>query len=123
RLELQGAAGLRLDLTEPVQRSTYRVDGPAEEVVAHRNRQDFAGAADGLPLFDAGELAEHHDTDLPYVEVQRDAERAVLELEQLVGHRRGQPLDPGDAVSGLDHGADFLADRRRGLVRLDEGVQ
>ncbi len=33
-----------------------------------------------------GEVAEDHDADLAHVEVQRHAERAVLELEQLVGH-------------------------------------
>jgi hypothetical protein len=35
------------------------------------------------------------------VEVERQAQGAVLELEQLVGHRRGQALDVGDAVAGV----------------------
>ena len=43
------------------------------------------------------------------VEVQRQAEGAVLELEQLVGHRRGQALDARDAVTGLGDVPDLLA--------------
>ena len=45
------------------------------------------------------------------VEVQREAEGAVLELEQLVGHGRGQTLDARDAVTGLGDRADLLARR------------
>ena len=59
-------------------------------------------------------VAEDDDADLADVEVQRDAEGAVLELEQLVGHRRGQALDVGDTVTGLGDDADLLAgDLRR----------
>src|SRR6185312_11945302 len=62
----------------------------------------------------AGEFAEHHDADLTDVEVERHAERAVLELEQLVGHRRGQPLDLGDAVTRVGDDTDlFTGDLRR----------
>ena len=56
-----------------------------------------------------GEVTEDDDADLADVEVQRDAQRAALELEQLVGHGRGQALDAGDAVTGLGDDADLLA--------------
>ena len=75
-------------VAEAVDRLAERVDDAAEEAVADRDREDLAGAADRLALLDAGELAEDDDADLADVEVQREAERAVLELEQLVGHRR-----------------------------------
>ena len=52
--------------------------------------------------------------DLADVEVQRDAERAALELEQLVGHGARQALDAGDAVTGLGDAADLFA---RGRLR------
>ena len=55
---------------------------------------------DRLALFDAAELAEDDGADLAHVEVEREAERAVLELQQLVGHGRGQALDLRDAVAG-----------------------
>ena len=70
-----------------------------------------------------GELAEDDDADLVDVEVQREAERAVLELEQLVGHRRGQALDVRDAVTGVGDAADLLARGSAGLVGLDVAVQ
>ena len=91
--------------------------------VADGDREDLAGAADLLALLDAGELTEDDDTDLVDVEVQREAERAVLELQQLVGHRRGQALDVRDAVTGVADPADLFAGGRAGLVGLNEVVQ
>jgi hypothetical protein len=43
------------------------------------------------------------------VEVEREAQRAVLELEELVGHRRGQALDVRDAVAGVGDATDLFA--------------
>src|SRR3954454_17077866 len=91
-LELQGASRLGLDLPEAVDRVPERVDDPAEEGVADGDREDLAGTADLLTLFDAAELAEDDDADLADVEVQRQAERAVIETQQLVGHDAGQTL-------------------------------
>ena len=101
RLQLEGAALVGLDLAEAVDRGAERVDDAAEEAVADGHREDLAGTADRLALLDAGEVTEDDDADLADVEVQREAEGAVLELEQLVGHRRGQALDVRDAVAGL----------------------
>ena len=91
----------RGDLAEAVDRVAERVDDAAEVAVADRHREDLAGTAYRLALLDPGEVTEDDDTDLAGVEVQRDAERAVLELQQLVGHRRRQTGDAGDAVAGL----------------------
>ena len=101
RLQLQRAALVGLDLAEAVDRGAERVDHAAHEVVADGDREDLAGTADRLALLDLVEVTEDDDADLAGVEVQGDAERAVLELEQLVGHRRGQAGDPRDAVAGL----------------------
>ncbi len=46
-------------------------------------------------------LTEDHGTDRLF-EVQREAERAVLELEQFVDGRVGQTRDTGDAVADLE---------------------
>ena len=110
RLQLQRAAALGL-------RSSPRpsIGSPSGSTTRPRkpsptgHREDLAGALDRLALLDAGEVAEDDGADLADVEVQRQAEDAVLELEQLVGHGRGQALDVGDAVAGLGDGADLLA--------------
>ena len=109
RLQLEGAALVGLDLALAVDRVAERVDDAAEEAVADGHGEDLAGAPDLLALLDLGGVTEDDDTDLADVEVQRDAERAALELEQLVGHRAGQALDAGDAVTGLDDDPDLLA--------------
>ena len=69
------------------------------------------------------EVTEDDDADLAGVEVQGDAQGAVLELQQLVGHRRGQALDAGDAVTGLGDGADLFLAGRLGLVVRDEPLE
>jgi hypothetical protein len=75
-------------------------------------------AADRLALLDAGRVAQQHGADLAGVEVERQAEHAALELEQLVGHRGVQALDAGDAVTDLGDGADLLTGGL-GAVRRD----
>ena len=131
RLQLEDAAALGDDLALAVDRVAERVDDAAEEAVADRHREDVAGAADRLALLDAGRVAEDDGADLAGVEVEREAEHAALELEQLVGHRGVQALDAGDAVADLGDGADLLAgglgavrrdvllDRRPDVLRAD----
>src|SRR5690606_42058654 len=65
-----------------------------------------------------GEVTEDDDTDLVDVQVQCDPEGAVLELEQHVGHGRGQPLDVGNSVTGIADAAYLLAGGRPGVVGL-----
>ncbi len=122
-LHLERTAGVGLHLAEAVDGVAQRVDDPAEVAVADRDGQDLARAADRLPFLDALEVTQDDDADLTGVEVQREAEGAVLELEQLVGHRRRQPGDPRDAVAGLGDGADLFAARRVGLVVAHEALQ
>src|SRR5690606_2830417 len=122
-LELEGAAARGLDLAEAVDRLAQRVDDAAEVAVTDGDREDLARATDLLALLDPRELTEDDDADLPDVEVEREAERAVLELQQLVGHAAGQALDLRDAVGGEGDPADLLARVRRGLVGRDEAVQ
>ena len=108
-LQLERAALGGLDVTAAVDRGAQRVHDPAEEAVADRHREHLAGPADRLALLDRGEVTHDHDADLAHVEVQGQAAHPALELQELVGHDRGQPLDPCDAVAGLGDGADLLA--------------
>ena len=112
-LELQGPGGLGLDVALAVQGAAQRVDHPAQEAVADRHRQDPAGVPDLVALLDPGGVAEDHAADLAHVKVEGHAEQAAGELEQLQGHGRGHPLDPGDAVAGLGDPADLLPGHRR----------
>ena len=121
-LELKGATRRGLDRATAVDRRAQRVDHATQVAVADGHRQHLAGALDALALLDQRTVAEEHDADLTDVEVQRQAQQAALELEQLVGHRRMQPLDPCDPVAGLDHAADLFAcglRRERRDVALD----
>jgi hypothetical protein len=122
-LQLQCPASDGLDVPEPVDRVAERVHHATEVAVPHRDREDLAGPADRLTLLDAGEVTQDDDTDLAGVEVQGEAERAVLELEELVGHHRGQPAHAGDAVAGLRNGADLFAAGGLGLVVRHEALK
>ena len=118
RLQLEGAALVGLDVALAVDRLAERVDHAAEVAVADRHREDVAGALDLLALLDLRRVTEDDHTDVADVEVQRDTQRAALELEQLVGHGARQALDTRDAVAGLRHDADLFA-RGLGRVRRD----
>ncbi len=108
RLQLERAAALDAgDLAEAVDRVAERVDDTAEVALADGHREDLARAGHLHALFDAGELAEHDDADLVFVEVQREAERAVREADELVRHDRGQTLDVGDAVGRVGDVSDL----------------
>ena len=108
-LQFQRATGVGLDVALAVDRLAERVDHAAEEGVADRHREHLAGALDLLALFDLLEVTEDHRADAVLVEVQRHTEHATGELEQLLRHHRGQALDVGDAVAGVDDGADLFA--------------
>jgi hypothetical protein len=122
-LELERAALVALDGTEAVDGDSEGVDDPAEEGVTDRHGEDLPGALDLLALLDARELAEDDDADLVHVQVEGKSQRAVLELEELVGHGRRQTFDVGDAVTGVGHAADLLAGGRAWVVGPDVAVQ
>ena len=117
RLQLEDAAALGDDLALAVDRVAQRVDHAAEEAVADGDREDLAGAADRLALLDGAGVAEDDAADLARVEVEREAEGAALELQQLVGHGGVQALDAGDAVADLGDGAHLLAGGLRRVRR------
>ena len=131
RLDLETAVD-RIDERAPaVDRLTERVDHPSEETIADGDGEDAARGLDGLALLDSLGRAEHDRADRLLVEVECEAERAVLELEQLVHTRLRQPGDVGDAVADLGHAAhrlgldrrveafEVLAQRRDDVVGVD----
>ena len=108
RLDLHAA---RLDVagqrTAPVERLAQRAHDTTEQPVADRHRQDASGGEDGCALLDVAAFAEDHRADRLFVEVQRQAQRAVFELEQIVHRGAGQTRDACDAVADLEHATDL----------------
>src|SRR5262249_4595445 len=122
RLQLQRPLLLGGDLADAVGRRAERVNAADQVSGANRHRKHAAGALDRLALLDALEVAEDDRADVANVEVERDAKHAALELEQLVGHGRGQALDVRDAVTRVDHDTDLFGRgiaRERGDVIID----
>ena len=76
--------------------------------VADGHGEDAAGCLDRLAFFDLVDGAEHHRADRVLVEVEREAEDAALELEQLVDGRAGKALHARDAVGDLEDTSDAL---------------
>ena len=106
------------EVTLAVDRLAERVDDPAEHAVADGHREDAAGRLDGLALFDLVDVAEHDGTDRVLVEVEGEADGAVLELEELVHAGVGQAADAGDAVADFGDAADG-AGLERGLETVE----
>ena len=85
---------------------TERVDDASEERVAHRHRQDIAGALDLLSLLDLLELAEDHGADAVLVEVQRQGvseplQTGIKAIDSMTPIGRGQrQLIIGDRKTG-----------------------
>ena len=66
-----------------------------------------ARAADGLALLHVLPLAEERRADVVLLEVERDTDHAVLELEPLERDAVLQSVDASDAVADLEDGADL----------------
>ena len=107
RLELQRPAVRGIDVAEPVQRSTERVDDATDQGIAAGNRQQLTGTTNLVALLDRQIVAEDDDTDGALFQVEDLAELAVGELELLTGQRVRQAIDPSDAVTDLENPADL----------------
>ena len=107
----RGCTPVELALT--VDRLAEGVDHPTEHAVADGDRQDPAGGLDRLALLDVVDVAEDDGADRRLVEVEGEADRAVLELEQLVDGGVGKARHAGDAVADLGDAADRARLERR----------
>ena len=97
----------RGDGTLAVDRLAQGVDDAAQQRFADRHRDDATRALDGVAFLDLGRLAQQHGADALLLEVERDAEYAVRELEHLGRHRTLDTVYPGDAVADRHDGANF----------------
>ena len=95
-----------------------------KQLVAHRHAQQPARAADFVAFGDLQVVAQDDDADGVLFEVERQADRAVGELDHLLGHHAGEAVHAGDAVADFQHAADVAdVDLRRELLDflLDDG--
>ena len=99
-----------------IDRLTESVDDTTQQGVAAGDLEDAAGGTDHLLLLELVDVAEHDRTDRLLVEVHGEAQRAVLELEQLVHRRAGKARHACDAVGDLDDAAHLLRPNLRGVV-------
>ena len=112
-------AGLHTgEVAQAVDRLTEGVDDATEHAVADRHRENATRRLDGLAFLDRVDVAEHDGADRLLVEVEREADAAVLELEQLVHAAIGEARNAGDAVADLGDAAD-----RAGLQRRREAFE
>ena len=98
----------RLDRPLAVDGLRERIDHAPKKALPGGHRQDAARALHGLPLADVDVGAEDDDADRVLLEVQREAERPVLEFDHLARHRVPETVGAGDAVADLEHGADLV---------------
>ena len=112
-----------LNLTEAVDRLAQRVHDATEVAVADGHGEHFAGAAHFLAFLDSSEIAEDHHADLTGVKVERQAERAVFERQQLIGHATRQSRHVRNAITGRGDIAHFLGGGVARLVRRNEVVE
>ena len=94
------------DLALAVDRLAERVDHAAEQRFADRNGEELAGGAAFGAFLDGRVVAEQHDADFAFLEVEGHAGDAAAEIDHLVEHDVGKAFDLGDAVADLADDAD-----------------
>src|SRR5439155_12921438 len=95
------AALAALDGRAAVERLAQRVDHAPDHRAADGRLEQPAGGLNRVALLDLQVVAEDDGADRLLLQVEHLAHRAVLELQQLAGHRVAQAVDPGDAVADL----------------------
>ena len=115
RLAVDDAGGKALDRVElggvdrslAVDGDAERIDDAADESLADRDGHDLAGALDLVAFLDGRGLAEEHDADVIFLEVESKAGDVMRELHELTSHDAIEAVDAGDTVSDGDDCADF----------------
>ena len=110
RLALDGhLEQLARDRPLAVERVAERVDDAAQHPLAHLDRRDPVGPARLVALLDGVDLAEEHGADVVLLQVEDHPGHARLgKVDELAGLDLGEPVEPGDAVADLEHGADLV---------------
>ena len=116
---VQGAAA--------VERPAERVDDAAQQGIAHRHVHHAAFAFDLVARVQVRMVAEQHDVDLVFVDVEGDAAQAAGKTDQFLEADAGQAADRGDARGDRGDRAHLARDQLRleplsRLAQAREGV-
>ena len=106
---------LGVDRALAVDRQAQRIDDAPEQFRADRHFQDAARALDDVAFGNLLVCAHDHRADRVALEVERQAEGVVRELQHFALHRVGQAVDAADAVRDRDHRA--LGANLRGRIQ------
>src|SRR3954447_7944660 len=119
-----GRAGLaRTDRALAVQRRAERGDDAAEQLLADRDLEQAVGALDRVALDDLLPLAEQHGADVVGLEVERQADDVMRQLEHLERHAVLQAVDARDAVADREDGPDLGQLRAARVEPLDAALE
>ena len=97
----------RMDRALAVDRSAQGIDDASDQLLARGNLENRAGALGLVAFLDKGGVAEQHQAHRFFLEVQRQTEHIVRELDELAVHHTLEPVNPGNAVTSGDDGAHF----------------
>ena len=106
-LDFHRADFFGFDRAEAVDGLAKGVEHAAHNLVAHRHGEDLAGTLDRIALLDAHIGAEQRDTHVVFFEVEHHTHDAAGEFQQFHGHGILNPVDAGDTVTDIQHGAGF----------------
>src|SRR5262249_23189452 len=95
------------DGTFAIDRLGESIHDTADQRFTDRYLHDAAGAANLIAFSNFCVVAEQHDSDLAFFQVQRKAHNPVRELQQFAGHRFLQAVDAGNSIADRDNVSDF----------------
>ena len=119
RLPLGGTGLGGVELALVVERAAERVYQSAQQLFPDRDLQQLARPLHRVALDDLLPVAEQHGADVVGLQVQRQADHVVGQLEHLQRHAVVDAVDAGDAVPDLEHGADLGEVRGTRVHALD----
>ena len=97
------------DGASTIHRTPERVHDTSEHALACRHPQEMPRAANVAAFSHAVFAPEQRDADLVFLEREREAERAALELDDLLAAHVAQTSDDGDAVADAHDAAGIAA--------------
>ena len=106
-LDFHGAHFSGLNGSKTVDGLTQRVEHAAHNTVAHRHGEDLAGTFDRVAFLDAHVRTEQSHADVVFFEVEHHTHDAAGKFQQFHGHGVLHPIDTGDTVTDVEHGAGF----------------
>ena len=83
------------------------VDDASDELLAAGDAQQLARPAHLVSLLDLEVVAEDHDADGVFLEVEDQTSHAAWKFDHFTRHRRRQPVTAGNAVADFEHAADL----------------